>query len=54
MVIFVFGKGLEPYFTNLEKNIDKHQDSIDVPSARSFQQEVDFKTIKRLLTLYIT
>ena len=43
-------RGFEPYFANLEKNIEKHQDSIDVLSARSFQHEVDFKSIKRLLT----
>ncbi|WP_391209410.1 hypothetical protein [Psychrobacillus sp. L4] len=43
-------QGLEPYFTNLDKNIENHQDSIDILSALSFQHEVDFKSIKRLLT----
>ncbi len=46
--IFII-QGLEPYFATLEKSIEKHQESIDILSARSFQHEVDFKSIKRLL-----
>ncbi|WP_018665368.1 hypothetical protein [Heyndrickxia acidiproducens] len=45
-------QGLAPYFENIQKHIDekfkKHQELIDVLSARSIQHEADIKSLYKL------